>query len=480
MRAPAYAIAALALGALLVRLPYLGVPLDTDEGGYAYAALNWSRGADLYREVWADRPQALFLAFRGLVGLAPEPWAVRLGAGLAAAGITALLGMIAWLLRGPAAGVLAAGVYALVSVGPRIQGFAFNGELAASLPSTAAVAAGVLATRSAGRRRLALLAAAGALGAIGTLMKQSGWDGLVVAAAVALVVRDERTRRSRAVLAVAAGAAVPLLASALHGLATGWDDYWFAVAGYRLNAPSGAGGGLAHRWDRLSGTLPKAALDLWPLLLVIAGAALARGRATARWSLPLVWLAAALAGFALGAQYYPHYYVQLVAPLVLLASLAAASFRRPAARLAIAALLLLPAGGQLAYLAALHERDLDAWVMDDRRLLANREIAPYLRERTAPGEPIYAFVTSADLYFLTDRRSPYPYLWMYNVLEIPGALERLRGTLAGPSRPSWVVLYQRPDEIDPSGRMGEVVARGYREETRIGGFPVLRRSEPPA
>ena len=481
-RSPRLAIALVGLLAGLafaLRLDYLGVPLDTDEGGYAYAALNWGRGADLYREVWADRPQGLFLTYRALVGIAPEPWAVRLGAALAAAAIAALLAAIAWALRGPRAAVLAAAVYAVVSVGPRIQGFAFNGELAASLPATAAVAVTVVAARREGRTRVSLLILAGVLGALGTTMKQSGWDGLVVALAVAAALPARTGLRGRAgpVLAVVAGAALPLTASAVHGLLTGWDDYWFAVAGYRLSAPSGAAGDLGARWDRLAGTLPKGLLDLWPLLVgtAVGLAGLRRHRGSPLALVGPVWLAAALAGFALGAQYYPHYYVQLVPPLVLLAVLGATSVRRPALRLALAAVLIVPAAAQVGYLLTLPDDRLDRWVMDDDRLLANRTLAPWLEARTDPDERIYAFVTSADLYFLTDRRSPYPYLWLYNVLEIPGARERLRRTLEAPDGPAWVVLYQRPADVDPTGGLERALTGHYREVTRIEGIPVLQR-----
>ena len=281
--------------------------------------------------------------------------------------------------------------------------------------------------------------------------------------------------------AVGLGAALPLGASLVHGVATGWDDYWFAVAGYRLSAPSGAAGDLGARWDRLSGTLPKALLDLWPVLLCVP-LGLVRGRFPGGTALGLVapvWLAAALAGVALGAQYYPHYYVQLVPPLVLLAVLGVTSLGRPALQAALAAALIVPAAAQVGYLQTLSDDRLDRWVMDDEHLLANRSLAPWLEARTLPEERIYAFVTSADLYFLTDRRSPYPYLWLYNVLEIPGARERLRRTLESPDGPSFVVLYQRPDEVDPTGGLARALATHYREVTRIEGIPILQRAVEP-
>ena len=65
--------------AVVLRLPFLGT-LGPDEGGYAYIASAWARGGHLYGKVWVDRPQGLMLAYRFLLGIAHQAWAIRLGA----------------------------------------------------------------------------------------------------------------------------------------------------------------------------------------------------------------------------------------------------------------------------------------------------------------------------------------------------------------------------------------------------------------
>ena|SRR5438552_3114937 len=52
------AFAGTAVLAALARVPYLTVGVGPDEGGYAYVARQWGRGAALYRDVWIDRPRA--------------------------------------------------------------------------------------------------------------------------------------------------------------------------------------------------------------------------------------------------------------------------------------------------------------------------------------------------------------------------------------------------------------------------------------
>src|SRR5207248_1615226 len=51
-------VVALAVGACLLRWPYLDVPISADEGGYATAAYWWARGDALYRGLTITRPGA--------------------------------------------------------------------------------------------------------------------------------------------------------------------------------------------------------------------------------------------------------------------------------------------------------------------------------------------------------------------------------------------------------------------------------------
>jgi hypothetical protein len=51
--------------ALLLRIPFVGVPEYPDEGGYLLAARGWQRGgADLYGTLFVDRPPLLMAFWR--------------------------------------------------------------------------------------------------------------------------------------------------------------------------------------------------------------------------------------------------------------------------------------------------------------------------------------------------------------------------------------------------------------------------------
>src|SRR3712207_576301 len=124
-------IPAAAALAMLLRVPFLFTGLSTDEGGYAYVAQQWSRGAALYDTAWLDRPQGLLLTYRALLAIDDAGWAIRIGMVLAGAIITVALGAIGWLLVNRATGVTAAFLYAVVGVAPHLEGITLNGELLA-------------------------------------------------------------------------------------------------------------------------------------------------------------------------------------------------------------------------------------------------------------------------------------------------------------------------------------------------------------
>jgi len=115
---------------ILMRLRFIYSPITSDEGGALAMARAWSRGAVLYQDIWADRPQGLFVLYRGLVTIGlGTPEGVRILAIAACLLGAAACGSIASTLVGDKARmgtVLIVGV--LLSV-PQFEGFIANGEL---------------------------------------------------------------------------------------------------------------------------------------------------------------------------------------------------------------------------------------------------------------------------------------------------------------------------------------------------------------
>jgi len=451
--------------AVLLRVPFLFTGLSTDEGGYAYVARQWARGDQLYTDVWLDRPQGLLLTYRALLAIDESGWAIRLGVVLAGALITVAVAVIAGVLAGRAAGVVAAWLYAIVGVAPHLEGMTLNGELLAGVPSTVSIALLVLWWRHG--KPLWWLAAAGVLAGAALTMKQSGIDGVLVGLLVVGL-----TRRWRAAAVFLAGVALPLAASALHGLIVGWSAYWTALVGYQLSAVGGAGSNTSTRLTDLGRHAGDIALGIVPVLVVALVGWKVLDR-SARWLLA-VWLVAGFVGINLGGSYWPHYFVQPLPALVVPAAVAVVGVRAGWPRWALGAVATAPVLVWFAALVPLSPAGRADAIPYDALAARDDRIAAVIRASTAPGDRIYVLESEAYLYFAADREASYPYLWGKPIDKIPDALPSLRAMLASPQRPALVVLDTPPAAVDPSGGIAAELAAHYRLETTVEGVPILR------
>ncbi|MFL5780107.1 MAG: hypothetical protein ACJ760_02235 [Thermoleophilaceae bacterium] len=442
--------------AVVTRLPFVGAGLGPDEGGAAYVARQWSHGARLYHDVWIDRPQGLLSLYRGIEAIGANAWTIRLAAMLFGVAITWLMFALGSMIGDFATGVAAGVLYAVVGAGPHIEGFTMNGELAAALPSTAAVAVAVAWWR--GGRGLRWLFAAGVLGGVAILMKQGGFDGLVAAGVLALAVPHSPSGRVRAAAAVAAGALIPITVAALHALSVGFNTYWSDIVSFRANAQF-HDGSRSHFFDA---SLPKARADLLALgLLALVGIAVVARRRTVRVLLG-AWLVAALLAFDIGGLFWPHYYVQLVPPLALLAALGATAFRSRVLAAALCCAAVVPVVVTLVGLEADSAAARAAAIPYERDYDVDRRVAEFMRANTTPAAPVYALDSRADVYFLADRRTRYPYIFHHSPILTRSGIDYLRLMLTGPRRPRVVAVYRDPNHFDRSGTLAFLLNRGYR------------------
>jgi 4-amino-4-deoxy-L-arabinose transferase-like glycosyltransferase len=470
-----WALSAAALASFVLHLPFLTTPLSVDEGGYGYVAEWWSRGADLYGDVWVDRPQGLLLLYRGALALpGGHVFDIRLMAALWSCAIAVTLGLLVTNLAGRRAGAAAALLSGLLSTAPVIEGFTANGELMATFPALVALA---LTARWQARGGLRLMFAAGLFAGAAVLVKQSGYDG-GLAVGLWLVLAAWRGWRPasdalRALGAFALGVALIVGAAALHGALTGFHDWWFAVADYRLSVESVATGSVSARFSLFTDSLRTAGPVVGALFVcALPGIWLSLRRPET--ALLSIWLALSLSGFALGGLFHGHYYVGPLTPLCALAAIAVAALPPRFALAAGLAILVLPIYKAWPAYTADGPRERSLASSSDSRIVTDGAVGRYLNAHTAAGDRIYALYADAGLYLASGRRAPYPYLWFLGIQHIPGALERLHDTLAGPAAPRYIAVYQQPRTIDKRGDVGRILMRRYRHVTTIEGVPIWR------
>ena len=124
VRAWMVTLAIVALTAAL-RLPLLDVPLDRDEGEYAYTATRMLQGVPPYADAYTLKTPGVHAAYAAIIAaFGPHPAGIHLGLLIVNAATIAVLAGLGIALIGPVTGVAAAAVYALLSSGETLLGTA--------------------------------------------------------------------------------------------------------------------------------------------------------------------------------------------------------------------------------------------------------------------------------------------------------------------------------------------------------------------
>ncbi|HYY65438.1 MAG TPA: hypothetical protein VE688_12525 [Gaiellaceae bacterium] len=396
-------------------------------------------------------------------------------AAVAALVVAATMLLTLRLARGRITAVTAGLLAGTVGASPFIESFTLSGELLASLPAVLSLLCFCfyLEGRDRGwaRNRLLLtLAGSGVLTGIAVLIKQSAFDAGL--AAIVFLLWRERRRGVAPASLLLAGALVPIGIAAAS--AARLSDWLYAVVGYRFQGDSMVTGSIPARVHQLWLSLPPAGKALG-ILAVLAAVGWRRSPLLAR-----IWLGAGVLGVLGGGNFHPHYYLQLVPPLSLLAAVGVRTLWLSAPRPAIAA-----AGAAAVATLALAmpvawanpTRQAETIWPRDPHLVHDAVLARYVRAHTLAGQRVLAVWADADLYYLADRRPAVRYLWSRNVASIPGALQAVHRALAT-RRAALVLVVQPPASLDPSGRTAVLLRREYRRVARIGGAAIYRTKKP--
>jgi len=444
---------------VLARAPFVDLPLERDEGDYAYVAWRMLEGEVPYRDVFDQKPPGIYAVYAALLGIG-----ARSGVGIHlllyawTAVCTIALHRLLRDLTGAPAAAFAALCFALLSTDPRLTATAANTESFMILPIVASWGA---LWRAEGTRRPGPWIACGAWIALACWFKPvAATNGLasaawVVAAGLPAARRPLASELGRRVGLLALGGALlsapPVLALAASG---GLEAFVDIVVRHNLAYSTDVG--VAQGMAQLGGTLRHLAPShavFW--LLALAGL-LASGEAPARVRLFFgVQLAAAFAGACVGLHFRPHYLVQLLPALCALAGLGlAAALQRLRAMLPSVHSRLLPALLAALPIACFVAADADTLFAGSRHAIARRiyalnpfpeseRIAEYLVRTSGPGDSVFVVGSEPQIPFLAGRRSATRYILFYPLTGPYGnALERQREAMreVEEARPLFVVI----------------------------------------
>lgn len=407
---------------LFVRLRLADIPLERDEGEYAYAGQLILDGVPPYTLAYNMKFPGTYYAYAAMMSVFGQTSSgIRFGLMAINLACIALVFVIGRQQAGTLAGGVAATAFAILSIDRWTNGPFAHATHFILLP---ALIGWLLLDRGLRSDRAWLLVAAGVSMGLAITMKQQALPFALVAIVLAL----PAWRRAALVSAgVGLTLAVMLLVLAMAGVL---GKFWFwtfqYAAAYVSEVPlSMAGSVLSMAWTYIT----QATGMLW--YAAILGAAFlvfAKWPSSTRKTL-LAWLVASAAAVVPGFFFRPHYFVLLMPIAAILAGVAIASIDRTLVRRmgavggrAISLLLVVGLGASYVlrdrhYLFSMGETELMRSLYEDNPFLEAPEIGRYIAEHTKPGDRIAVLGSEPQIYFYANRPSATGYIYTYPMME---------------------------------------------------------------
>ena len=398
-----------------VRLRLLQVPLERDEGEYAYAGQLILQGVPPYALARNMKLPGAYVAYAAIMRVFGESIrGVHLGLMLANAAAVFLIFLLGRRLFGARGGVAACAAYAVMSVGEAVMGTQAHATHFVVLPALCGI---LLLLRATDTGRIGLLFWSGLLFGMACLAKQHGvFFGVFGALWLAWIYR----RRAWPRLALfGAALLLPFGATCLILWRAGvFRQFWFWTFTYAreyvLEDPLN---GAAARFRNSMIPLLTENAGLW--LLALVGLALVWRRRKTNAEAALVTIGLLVLSFAAtvpGFYFRAHYFVMVLPAVALLAGAFVASGRTAAAWLF---------AGALAFSLIWQREPMFRMtpVQLSRELYGTSpfpeaiRVAAYIRDHTATGEQIAVLGSEPEICFYARRRSATAYLYMYPLTE---------------------------------------------------------------
>ena len=422
------------LAATAVRLRLLDIPLDRDEGEYAYFGQLLLQGIPPYTTAYNLKLPGIYAVYAGMfAAFGQTPVGIHFGLLIANVTACVLTFLLAARLFTPVAGIVAAATFAVLSLSSRLYGLAAYAEHFVLLP---ALAGALLLLTAVESGRLRALFASGVLFGLALVIKQSGAAFVLFGVLYALTrtvlpaATGSGLRRLAPTSVLLGGALLPYVSVCLAlTLAGAFENFWFWTSTYAYYYASEIS---------LSGALRLLALTLGEILattyLVVAlaaigAAALVLDRAgRARRAFVALFALCAFTGTAAGLHFRPQYFLLQLPAVALLGGIAVdATARRlgasaPALRIVVPlSLAILPLAillyGERSILLERSPERLARVLYALNPFPESIEVARYIKARTGDGEKLAVIGSEPQIYFYAHRPAATGFVYTYALME---------------------------------------------------------------
>jgi hypothetical protein len=427
-------LALMLLAMLLViaaRMRLLGIPLERDEGEYAYIGQLMLQGVAPYAEAANMKLPGTNAAYAAIMAIFGQSIsAIRFGLLLVNAGCAVLVYFVARRLFGSVAGFAAAASYAVLSVSPSVMGVWAH---ATHFVALAALGALLVLLQWVESRKVHTLISSGLLFGMAFLMKQ---PGILFAVFGALYVvynqlvsgrrqdwRSGLSQTAKSLLLFAAAVALPFgITCALLWRAGVFARFWlwvFTYAAHYVSLRTVSIGIVAFR-SAVTPILTNNA-GIW-LLAAVGLFVLWRARRNRNAAVFVTGLLiCSFLAVCPGLYFREHYFILILpAAALLVGAVAATGSASVAGSLPlwlIAGSLLFAVGQQGAFLFRMSPFEICRTVYGHNPFPEAIPVAEYIRSHSSKDDRIAVLGSEPEIYFYAGRRSVTPYVYIYPLVE---------------------------------------------------------------
>ncbi len=446
-----------------IRWRLRNMPLERDEGEYAYAGQLILQGIPPYQMAYNMKLPGTYVAYAAILRTFGETaTGIHLGLILVNGSATLLMFFLARRLYGDLAGVAAAASYGLLSTSEAVLGLAGHATHFVALLALA----GLLILLAAGKsKKFSAYFAAGLCMGLAFLMKQPG--AVFILFGAQLLALDgwkdpgQRKKLATRLGVYGAGAAIPYLLTCLWLYRAGvFGRFWFWTVSYasQYGTSTGIVQGLKYLFDIVP-QLFYGAPVVW-CFAAIGLFALVRERGRgAPLSFEFGLLAWSFVGVSAGLYYRDHYFILLLPAVCLLAGFAVKwcanemARRSAVSRLGLAPALVFAMGFALslfAQRAIFFELSPDVVlrvVYGGNPFPEAVEFGKYIQEHSDANAKVAVLGSEPEIYFYSQRHSATGYIYTYGLMEEQKYASHMQQEMIGEivkERPEYLVKVMIP------------------------------------